>query len=126
MKKITKSFLQSLAHSTFWIIGFFAASKLMGHSEAKFAYGYLTGWWAALYFGYIGNLKIASSVSAFIICFCVGIVAVFLNWYWFYKDLPESVTVQYMFVLIIGGGIFISPILINSVVRLLTERLRRK
>lgn len=125
MKTISKSFIQGIAHSAFWIIGIFAASKLMEHSEAKVAYGYLTGWWAALYFGYIGKLKIASSVSAFIIYFCIGIVAVFLDWAWFYKGLPESVTTQYIFVLAIRGAVFISPILINSAVRLFAERLRK-
>lgn len=53
--KMTKSFLQGLAHCVFWVIGFLVASKLMTHSEARIAYGYLTGWWAALYFGYIGK-----------------------------------------------------------------------
>jgi hypothetical protein len=75
--KMTKSFLQGLTHCVFWVIGFLVASKLMTHSEARIAYGYLAGWWAALYFGYIGKFNIFSSVSALIIYFCTGIIAVF-------------------------------------------------
>lgn len=122
MKMITKSTLQGVAHSILWVAGIFAAAKLMEHSEARTAYGYLIGWWAALYFGYIGKFKIGSSVSAFIIYFCTGILAVFLRWSWFYKGLPESVTLQYIIVLVIGGAVFVSPILINSIIRLIVSR----
>lgn len=123
--KITKSFLQGLIHCAFWVIGILIASKLMAHSEARIAYGYLTGWWAALYFGYIGRFKISSSVSALIIYFCTGILAVFLDWSWFYKGLPASVTPRYLLTLAIGGVVFVSPILINSIVRSFAEKFRK-
>ena len=122
---MTKSFLQGLAHCVFWVIGFLVASKLMTHSEARIAYGYLTGWWAALYFGYIGKFNISSSVSAFIIYFCTGIIAVFFGWPWFYKGLPASLTHQYLLILAVGGAVFVSPILINLIVRKIVENLNQ-
>ena len=123
--KMTKSFLQGLTHCVFWVIGFLVASKLMTHSEARIAYGYLTGWWAALYFGYIGKFNISSSVSAFIIYFCTGIIAVFFGWPWFYKGLPASLTHQYLLILAVGGAVFVSPILINLIVRKIVENLNQ-
>ena len=97
----------------------------MADSEARLAYGYLTGWWAALYFGYIARFNIYSSAFAFIIYFCAGILAVFLDWSWFYKGLPISVTPSYLLILAIGGAVFVSPILINSIVRPLAEKFRK-
>lgn len=123
--KAIASFMQGIAHSALWVIGIFSASQLMEHREARMAYGYLTGWWVALYFGYIGRLKVTSSVSALIIYFGVGIAAVFLDWSWFYKDLPRSVNLRYILVLVVGGVVFISPILINSIIRLFAEKLRK-
>ena len=122
---ISKSLLQGLIHCAFWVIGFLVASKLMAHSEARIAYGYLTGWWTALYLGYIAKFKISSLVSALTIYFCTGILAVFLNWSWFYKGLPTSVTPRYLLTLAIGGAVFVSPILINLIVRKIVENLNQ-
>jgi len=107
------------------LIGILAVSKIMEHSEARIAYGYLSGWWAALYFGYIAKLNIASSVSAFLIYCCIGILAFFFDWSWFYKGLPETVTLQYVVVLVVGAGVFVSPILINAGMRLLAGKLKK-
>ena len=97
----------------------------MADSEARLAYSYLTGWWTALYFGYIARFNISSSAFAFTIYFCVGILAVFLDWSWFYKGLPTSLIPSYLLILAIGGAVFVSPILINSVIRPLAEKFRK-
>ena len=70
--EITKLFLHGLIHCAFYGIGFLMTYKLMADSEARLAYSYLTGWWTALYFGYIARFNISSSAFAFTIYFCVG------------------------------------------------------
>ena len=122
---ITKLFLHGLIHCAFYGIGFLMTYKLMADSEARLAYSYLTGWWTALYFGYIARFNISSSAFAFTIYFCVGILAVFLDWSWFYKGLPTSLIPSYLLILVIGGAVFVSPILINSVIRPLAEKFRK-
>ena len=121
---ITKLFLHGLIHCAFYGIGFLMAYKLMADSEARLAYGYLTGWWTALYFGYIARFNIFSSAFAFTIYFCAGILAILLDWSWFYKCLPTSLISSYLLILAIGGAVFVSPILINSIVWPLAEKFR--
>lgn len=125
MQTIIGLSLQGIAHSIFWLAGFFAASELMKHSEASIAYGYLTGWWTALYLGYVCNFKFGSSVSALVLYFLSGILAIHFRWPWFYKDLPQSVTLQFMYLLFIGGAVFVSPILINETVKAFAKRLMK-
>ena len=96
----------------------------MADSEARLAYSYLTGWWTALYFGYIARFNISSSASAFTIYFCAGILAIFFDWSWFYKGLPTSLISSYLLILAIGGAVFVSPILINSIVWPLADKFR--
>lgn len=121
-----RSLVGGVAHCAFWLIGIVISFTVMAHSEARIAYGLLTGWWIALYFGYITNISISSSVFPFLIYICTGIFAVICKWTWFYKGLPETITLYYVIILLLGAAIFVSPILINEVVRKMALLLAKK
>jgi hypothetical protein len=123
MINISKLLIQGVAHTVFWLLGIFAALQLMAHSDARIGYGYLIGWWGALYCGFITNVKLPSSIVAFLIYLTVGILSVFFDWSWFYKGLPESLSIQYVITVVFGGVVFVSPILVNAMVRFVKKKL---
>jgi hypothetical protein len=96
----------------------------MSHSEARMSYAYLTGWWGALYLGYVFNIKPLSSVIAFLVYFFLGTLAVFLDWSWFYMGLPDIISIQYLIALVVGGVAFVSPIFFNAAVRFIESKIK--
>ena len=118
--KIMKPIIQGIIHILLWAVGIILMLVIMSHSQSRFAYGYITGWWLSLYVGYIFRFKISSAITALLIYIIIGIASLFFKWNWFYTGLPDIISLNYIAILCIGGLFVASPIVINSVVRKLS------
>lgn len=116
-----KPILQGIIHILLWAVGIILMLVIMSHSQSRFAYGYITGWWLSLYVGYILRFKISSAITALLIYMIIGIASVFLKWNWFYTDVPDAISLNYIAILCIGGLFVASPLAVNSVVRKLSQ-----
>lgn len=115
-----------LFHSIAWIVGFFLFAYVFSYSASSYAYGYLSGWWLALYVGYLTNIKFRSAYIAAFLYLILGIFSSVYNWVWFYKDFPNEISLDLFAILFIGMFVFVSPIFVNSVMRLIKQFLKKK
>ncbi len=111
-------------HSVAWVLAAIFVTFLTNDSPARVAYGELSGWWFALYIGYVRNIRIPSVLIACPLYIAVGILAIYFDWTWFYKGLPSTVSWGYVVILFFGSLFFASPILINAIVRGLSRKFR--
>ena len=116
MNKWSLAIVHSVIHITMWIVSILVINFIMAHSDARLAYGIISGWWLSLYVGYIIRIELRTAylVGAFyIVC---GVLAVLFGWQWFYSDIPTTITVLFMFRLVSGALLFASPIILNIIV----------
>jgi len=126
MNKWSHSLIQAFIHSALWIVGIVIVVTVMNHSSSRIAYGYLIGWWLALYVGYIARFNLLSALMSSLIYIVVGVLSVWFGWEWFYKGLPESISFSYLVTLLLGAVVFCSPILINSVVKRVSDMVQKR
>jgi hypothetical protein len=123
MKSIWRKSLQnSSLYISAWVFGYGVMIVIFGHSPSRQAYGLLSGWWCALYVSYILSVNLRAAAFALLVYFCFGFLSVYFGWSWLYHDLPHAVSVTCTFVLLVGGLVFVSPILLNSIVRFFLKR----
>ncbi|MEX2500549.1 MAG: hypothetical protein WD397_16920 [Wenzhouxiangellaceae bacterium] len=118
MNKWSTAFLQAAIHSVLWVGTILFMVSMFSQSDSRLAYGYLTAWWLSLYVGYIAGFRLLSAFIAIVIYMGVGMFAVWFDWAWFYRGLPDTVSTAYLATLLLGAVIFCSPILVNSTVRI--------
>ena len=110
-------------HITWWAIGFSMAYFIMLHSDARESYGIITGWWCACYLGYVTNIKIKAAIPSYLLYVIVCIISFILGYAWFYHGAGSNVSVQLVIVILLQGVVFISPIIVNTVTRRLSQKL---
>lgn len=109
-------------HCVAWIAAIIIIRYVMSHSDSVDAYAYLSAWWCTLYVGYVVRTPLLSSVAAGLIYFSFGVVSLVFNWQWFYRGLPDALSLRYVFLSAFGALVFCSPIIINWFVRQYIER----
>lgn len=109
-------------HIAYWVVGFSAAYLTMLHSDAREAYGFMTGWWCACYLGYVTNIKIKTVILAYLSYITVCLVSFLFGYVWFYHGAGSNLNVQLVVVILLQGGVFVSPIIVNA----LTWQISRK
>ena len=118
-----KQIFQVAAHIACWGSGFTIVYLLMVHSEARQAYGLLTGWWFACYLGYVIGINTKAIVPSYLIYVCGCTVSFTLGSAWFYQGAGTEWSQHLMVVIILQGLVFISPIVINAVMRKLIRKM---
>lgn len=113
-KRIT---LESVIHCILWVGGIVLGHALFSHSDARLAYGYLIGWWAALYVGYVFEFDIRAGFLSFALYFLLGIIAVLRDWDWFYVDLPSRLSIAYLMINAMAAAIYSSQFIVNYSMR---------
>lgn len=77
----------------------------------------ISGWWCALYVGYIFRVRIKAALVVGVGYFVFGVAAVSLDWSWFYHDMPTNLSLAFAGTLAGGALVFVGPILMNAIVR---------
>jgi len=111
-------FLDSIVHVLCWMVGYWLAYEIMPHSSCKQAYGFIVGWWFALYIGFVLNIEIKSFILVFLF-YIVIFVGLFLagKASWLFHDAPERLDIMFFTIISAQAFVFASPISINWATR---------
>lgn len=126
VKKLKQWVIDPCIHVSAWIIGYQITIGVFSGSECVYVYGLLSGWWCALYLGYIGRVKLFITIPLIIIYMTLEIVSFF----WelpllLYHNPPANFEWAFFFVILGQAVIFISPIPINIFVQKCASWLKR-
>ncbi len=105
-----------------WVTGFSLVYSTMSHSEVKTAYGLITGWWFACYLGYVTNIKIEVAIPCYLLFVFISIISFLIGYTWFYQGAGSSLSLRLIMVIVVQGIVFISPILVNSLTRVIYQK----
>jgi hypothetical protein len=105
-------------HAAAWVLGGLAAGLIFQHSESRLAYSLLSGWWCALYCGYLFHVKTAAIVPAGILYVLARIGDAVLGYGLVYHDPPPVLSWDFVSTAVLSGLVFVSPILVNEFARL--------
>lgn len=94
----------------------------MAHSESRDVYAFIVAWWMACYVGYIANIEIKTALIAYPIYVIVLSVSFLTGHNWFYHDAPNSVNLFFIFIVLFNGILFISPMIVNKLVRTMMNK----
>lgn len=133
MKLLEKQvFKQIVIHISGWIFPYLAIVVTATHSPSRHVYGFISGWWCALYVGYLLKISLRTALAIFLLYLCYGVLAILFGWDWFYHDIPAladfdfSLTCFFLFIIVTGALFFVSPIIINHFVRHLLLRSKNR
>jgi hypothetical protein len=118
--------LLTLGHFGAWVVGTVLTTWLFQYSDSARAYGALSGWWCALYVGYVLEIGPKVMPAGALVVLVVGGVAAQQETNWLFPDAPPGVSVAYLGMLLVTGTVILSPILVNGSVRYLRSRLTPK
>ena len=104
-------------HILAWLIAYAFINLLLSHSPSRVSYGYLSGWWCALYCGYIYRVGLNAFLPILIVFFASGCISVIFDWNWVYHDLPSNFSIDLILIFLGQGFVFSSPILVNLLVQ---------
>ena len=111
----TQTITRAIVHTLAILIGY-GLSALIA-AEDKFSYGAASGWWLSLYIGLVANVRWSAIAPFSILYITVLLVDISFNAGWFYIEGASTNPTGYFLLSLIGLPIFVSPILINEVVR---------
>lgn len=109
MADMRAAVIQATLHFAAWVLPALVVGAVFGHSESRLAYGLLSGWWAALYLGYVFAVRIKSIVLSVLFY----ILVVVIDWYFDLGLFHDST----LLVSLLGLMAYISPILLNAAMR---------
>ena len=110
----------ALGHILSWVVPYVFVILFAKHSSSRYVYGIITGWWCALYVGYILKINFSSFLFVFLMYMLVGFFAIYFNFEWFYHDVPDKIDFSIMLIILCRALFFASPIILNySVLRLM-------
>lgn len=121
---LKQSTIQAILHAVVWFGFQYLVLFLFKVSNSIDDFATISGWFAAVIFGYLWGIsfKALLPISAFYF------VAAFVDFYaktgFFYEDIPETVSVELVILLFSGFLLFVSPIIINQLVRFVIAKIR--
>jgi hypothetical protein len=124
--KWRQTLLRSFLHVMAWVSAYILTTLIFKESPSRQAYGFLAGWWCALYIDNILNLSFEAAIIPFLVYLFIGVLAVYFTFPWIYHDVPSDVSFPYLVMLFAGAGIFVSPVLVNIIMRLLLNKVKSK
>lgn len=115
---------QSITHAFVHIVAILSGYGLSAliAAEDKFSYGAASGWWLSLYIGFVANVRWPAIMPFSILYIAFLLVDIFSNAGWFYTEGASSNPTGYFLLSLIGLPIFVSPILLNEIVRRVQKR----
>ena len=111
-------------HFLSWIAGFSIVYFAMSHSSSKEIYGIISGWWCACYFGYIASLRFKIIFPTFIAYVLICIISLIFGEAWFFHDADNKLSVHILVVILLQGCIFISPIIMNEITKMILMKIK--
>lgn len=124
-KSILKSGGACCIHLLAWILVYQIIVRIFSATPHASNYALLSGWWCALYFAHLFQIKPIVSIPLIIGYLVVGMVSfstkLSLLSLLSYHDPPTEFSGMLFYILLIQSIIFISPILISSSVRITME-----
>lgn len=115
MPQWIKSVLAAAIHIAAWLLADFITTVLSADSSSKAVYGSISGWWCALYVGYVLKVDMKAAVIVIASAFLFGVMSFYLGWN-FYHDMPSQTSLEFIAILLVRAIIFSSPIFINALV----------
>lgn len=120
--------IDALVHTCSWLLISYATASLFSESSSRYAYGNVAGWWCSLYVGYVKKIDIKTSIPLLVIFVIVSLVDTIFNLGWFYgHDAPATsdlLTLNYLSALLVDYILFVSPVVVNSIVNNILSRYR--
>jgi len=125
-KRWTEAALKAVLHAGTFLVVYWTVSWLAAHSPARGGYGWISGWWASLYIGYLASIGLLPGLIVAVGYVALGITAVYGQWHWFYSGLPERLDLGFfVYPLAAGAAIYASPVAVNAVAHYVVRRWRR-
>ncbi len=116
--------LETVVHFAAWIATYALVSAVFSGSDARTAYGLLSGWWCALYAGAVMNTSLKAGLAAAVVFIALDLVAAAMSLPRMYHD---GGTFGFGTVVntIQRALLFVSPILVNAGVFLARRRVEQ-
>lgn len=115
--------VKAVIHLAAWIGVGFLVGVVFADSPARLAYALLSGWWAALYVGFVFTVSTREIMLSVI--FYGLIVAADMHFSWgLFHDPPGEFSLSALVFFLPGLMIYISPILLNALVRRIISKRR--
>ena len=114
-KKLRKMLLISILYVVVWILTYHLISWISNGSPSRKAYGFLSGWWNALYFSSIFEIELKAVPGVGAISSLIMAVSLILdkNILFYVNDLPDLISALIF---------FLSPMILNSVLLLVKSK----
>lgn len=96
----------------FWIVYWVAL-----HSDNKWVYGVISGWWCALYVSHILQLRLAIALYAVIVHFFYQVFLTMFDFHPSYHDFNYQFDEIYLMYILLLSLAFSSPIIIDYLIR---------
>lgn len=117
-----EAILKSLLHALAWVLAYVLVIYVFDYSPSKQAYGLLSGWWCALYVGYIFNIQFRTTIVARIAYVLVGLLTASLAAPWVSHDWSSVPAADKILYDAVHSVVILSPIAINTIIILLKKR----
>jgi hypothetical protein len=117
--KIQKNVLTGVVlHIAAWLCACALILYIFQHSTSKYVYAVISGWWCALYVGYIFKIGFGSCAIAFMFYLCYEIVVIIVfGSEWLYHDISGGLDFSLFLRIVSRDIIFISPVFANAAVQ---------
>lgn len=109
-----------------WVAGYTVMILVFSHSPSALAYGLLSGWWCALYSARIFRIQLSVAAVAFPGYVAYAMLSVTLDFPNIYHDRPSSIDFQYVLSATFSAAIFVSPLLMDHLVRRAADTFRKR
>jgi hypothetical protein len=120
-RTLGRSVGEALIHAFAWGGTAICVVAIFQHSDARLAYALLSGWWAALYVGHLGRVRLAAALpAAFLYAVARGVDSL-CGFQVLYHDSPSRLSPSFAAGTVLGTLVFISPIVVNAVVRTIRD-----
>lgn len=113
-----RGIVQAAVHTGVWVLAAVSVGMALRHSDARLAYSLLSGWWAALYAGYVFGVRTLALPASAVLYLLARIGDSGLGLGLLYHDPPKFPSSEFLVVVLLGYLLFVSPILLNELVRL--------
>lgn len=110
--------VQAAVHTGLWVLAAVGVGVVLRHGDARLAYSLVSGWWAALYGGYVFGVRTQALPATAVLYLLARIGDSVLGLGLLYHDPPLLQTPEFLLVVLLGYLLFVSPILLNELVRL--------
>lgn len=111
MKQVLSKVLISILYIIVWVITYLAVVRFFSDSPSRVAYGLISGWWAALYFSLLVEIKIKDLPIIVAILAFISLIGSIIN-----KSLSSYLgDIDECF-------LFVSPMILNSFICLVKSK----